>query len=162
MLTILTSKTFSTHWMKKVKVAKRDFGVRVFNLSFRLGARSGRLAYSLTADRLDRMARANDVVFVVASGTGCARLPSSLAGEGAGCDRDARWVGGYDQNITAPRIICLVSRSERQSTFRSRSYSLDANDLHATWAGRRWRAKAGIGSPRRRGTPQPPARASYR
>ena len=31
---------------EKVKVAKRDHGVRVFNLSFSLGPRSSRLAYS--------------------------------------------------------------------------------------------------------------------
>jgi Subtilase family len=54
---------------EKVKVAKRDFGVRVFNLSFSIGPpRSSRLAYSLSADRLDRLARANDVIFVVAAG----------------------------------------------------------------------------------------------
>ena len=53
---------------EKIKVAKRDHGVRVFNLSFALGGRSSRLAYSPAADRLDRIARANDVVFVVAAG----------------------------------------------------------------------------------------------
>jgi hypothetical protein len=53
---------------EKVKVAKRDHGVRVFNLSFSIGQRSSRLAYSLAADRLDRIARANDVLFVVAAG----------------------------------------------------------------------------------------------
>lgn len=53
---------------EKVKVAKRDHGVRVFNLSFRIGSRSSRLAYSLAADRLDRIARANDVIFVIAAG----------------------------------------------------------------------------------------------
>ena len=53
---------------EKVKVAKRDHGVRVFNLSFSIGQRSSRLAYSLAADRLDRIARANDVIFVVAAG----------------------------------------------------------------------------------------------
>jgi hypothetical protein len=53
---------------EKVKVAKRDFGVRIFNLSFAIGKRSSRLAYSLAADRLDRIARANDVIFVVAAG----------------------------------------------------------------------------------------------
>lgn len=52
---------------EKVKVAKRDHGVRVFNLSFSIGNRS-RLAYSVSADRLDRIARANDVIFVVAAG----------------------------------------------------------------------------------------------
>jgi hypothetical protein len=53
---------------EKVKVAKRDFRVRVFNLSFSLGQRNSRLAYSVAADRLDRIARANDVIFVVAAG----------------------------------------------------------------------------------------------
>lgn len=53
---------------EKVKVAKRDLGVRVFNLSFSFGARISRFAYSLAADRLDRLARANDVLFVVAAG----------------------------------------------------------------------------------------------
>lgn len=53
---------------EKVKVAKRDHGVRVFNLSFSIGQRSSRLAYSLAADRLDRIARLNDVIFVVAAG----------------------------------------------------------------------------------------------
>lgn len=53
---------------EKVKVAKRDHGVRVFNLSFSIGQRSSRLAYSLAADRLDRIARTNDVLFVVAAG----------------------------------------------------------------------------------------------
>jgi hypothetical protein len=88
---------------EKVKVAKRDFGVRVFNLSFRLGTRSGRLAYSLTADRLDRMARANDVVFVVASGNldalAC-RPPWPEKAQDALAMLAAS--AGYDQNITAP------------------------------------------------------------
>jgi hypothetical protein len=53
---------------EKIKVAKRDHGVRVFNLSFKLGTRTSRFAYSLPADRLDRIARANDVIFVVAAG----------------------------------------------------------------------------------------------
>ena len=53
---------------EKVKAAKRDHGVRVFNLSFSFGGRSSRFAYSPAADRLDRIARANDVLFVVAAG----------------------------------------------------------------------------------------------
>jgi len=53
---------------EKVKVAKRDHGVRVFNLSFSIRSASSRLAYSPAADRLDRIARAHDVVFVVAAG----------------------------------------------------------------------------------------------
>jgi hypothetical protein len=88
---------------EKIKVAKRDFGVRVFNLSFRLGTRSSRLAYSLTADRMDRIARSNDVVFVVASGNldplAC-RPPWPPKAQ----DAMAMLAGfaGYDQNITAP------------------------------------------------------------
>ncbi len=88
---------------EKVKVAKRDHGVRVFNLSFSLGQRSSRLAYSPAADRLDRIARTNDVIFVVAAGnltSATSRPPwpekaqdalAMLAGFGA-----------YDQQITAP------------------------------------------------------------
>jgi hypothetical protein len=53
---------------EKVKVARRDHAVRVFNLSFSLGRRASRFAYSKAADRLDRIARANDVIFVVAAG----------------------------------------------------------------------------------------------
>jgi hypothetical protein len=75
----------------------------VFNLSFRLGTRSGRLAYSLTADRLDRMARANDVIFVVASGNldplGC-RPPWPEKAQDAIAMLATS--AGYDQNITAP------------------------------------------------------------
>lgn len=53
---------------EKVKLAKSQHGVRVFNLSFSFGGRASRFAYSLAADRLDRIARANDVLFVVAAG----------------------------------------------------------------------------------------------
>jgi hypothetical protein len=53
---------------EKIQVAKRDFNVRIFNLSFAIGNRTSRLSYSITADRLDRIARAHDVIFVVASG----------------------------------------------------------------------------------------------
>jgi hypothetical protein len=86
---------------EKVKVAKRDHGVRVFNLSFSIGQRSSRLAYSLAADRLDRIARSNDVIFVVAAGNLASSRPSwpekaedaavMLAGFGTG-----------NQQITAP------------------------------------------------------------
>jgi len=88
---------------EKVKVAKRDFGVRIFNLSFTIGRRSSRLAYSLAADRLDRIARSNDVLFVVAAGNlppAACRPPwpekpdeavAMLAG-----------FSGHDQQITPP------------------------------------------------------------
>lgn len=60
---------------EKIKVAKKEHGVRVFNLSFSLGERLSRLAYSVQADRLDRIARANDVIFVVAAGNLKANRP---------------------------------------------------------------------------------------
>jgi hypothetical protein len=65
---------------EKIKVAKRDHGVRVFNLSFGLQRHSARLGYSAVADRLDRMARANDIIFVISAGnllTGESRPPWS-------------------------------------------------------------------------------------
>lgn len=88
---------------EKVKVAKRDFAVRVFNLSFSIGQRSSRLAYSLAADRLDRIARTNDVIFVVAAGnlwSSTSRPPWPERGEDA-----AMMLAGFgtqDQQITAP------------------------------------------------------------
>lgn len=88
---------------EKVKVAKRDFSVRIFNLSFSIGQRSSRLAYSVAADRLDRIARANDVIFVVAAGNlhpGAARPPWPEKADDA-----AMMLAGFgtqDQQITAP------------------------------------------------------------
>ncbi len=87
---------------EKVKVAKRDYGVRVFNLSFSLGRRTSRLAYSVAADRLDRIARTNDVLFVVAAGNlvGTTRPPWPEKPEDA-----ATMLAGFgtqDQQITAP------------------------------------------------------------
>jgi hypothetical protein len=88
---------------EKVKVAKRDYGVRIFNLSFSIGQRSSRLAYSLAADRLDRIARTNDVIFVVAAGnldSKTSRPPWPEKGEDA-----AMMLAGFgtqDQQITAP------------------------------------------------------------
>jgi len=87
---------------EKVKVAKRDYRVRVFNLSFSLGQRSSRLAYSAAADRLDRIARTNDVIFVVAAGNlqGTSRPPWPEKPEDA-----ATMLAGFgtqDQQITAP------------------------------------------------------------
>lgn len=86
---------------EKVKVAKRDFRVRVFNLSFAIGRRASRLAYSVTADRLDRIARANDVIFVVAAGNlrAASRLPWPKKAEDAIAALAA--FGGSDE-ITAP------------------------------------------------------------
>ena len=88
---------------EKVKIAKRVHGVRVFNLSFSIGQRSSRLAYSLAADRLDRMARVNDVIFVVAAGNlqpAANRPPWPEKPEDA-----AAMLAGFgtqDQQITAP------------------------------------------------------------
>jgi hypothetical protein len=88
---------------EKVKVAKRDYGARVFNLSFSIGQRSSRLAYSLAADRLDRIARANDVVFVVAAGnliSSASRPPWPPKAEDAVAMLAG--FGAHDQQITAP------------------------------------------------------------
>jgi hypothetical protein len=88
---------------EKVKVAKRDHGVRVFNLSFSIGQRSSRLAYSLAADRLDRMARLNDVIFVVAAGNLPENADRPPWPEKA--DDAAVMLAGFgtqDQQITAP------------------------------------------------------------
>lgn len=88
---------------EKIKLAKRDHNVRVFNLSFSIGQRSSRLAYSLAADRLDRIARTNDVIFVVAAGnlqSGASRPPWPAKAEDA-----ATMLAGFgtqDQQITAP------------------------------------------------------------
>lgn len=63
---------------EKVKRAKLDHNVRVFNLSFGLRASSNRFGYSLFAERLDRIALRNDVIFVVSAGnlsTSACRLP---------------------------------------------------------------------------------------
>ena len=53
---------------EKIKVAKRDHKVRIFNLSFGLRIPGARFGYTPLADRLDRMARANDVILVVSAG----------------------------------------------------------------------------------------------
>jgi len=87
---------------EKVKVAKRDYSVRVFNLSFSIGQRTSRLAYSLAADRLDRIARANDVLFIVAAGNlgNSSRPPWPEKAEDA-----AIMLAGFgsdDQQLTAP------------------------------------------------------------
>ena len=77
---------------EKVKVAKKDHGIRVFNLSFSIGQRSSRLAYSLAADRLDRIARANDVLFVVAAGNLVNSTRPIVAGEGRRRRDYAGWI----------------------------------------------------------------------
>lgn len=88
---------------EKVKVAKRDHRVRIFNLSFSIGQRSSRLAYSLAADRLDRIARVNDVIFVVAAGN---LLPTASRPPWPDKADDAAIMlagfGTQDQQITAP------------------------------------------------------------
>ena len=53
---------------EKIKSAKREFGVRVFNFSFGISYPRSRFAYSPIADRFDRIARANDVIMVVSAG----------------------------------------------------------------------------------------------
>lgn len=53
---------------EKIKAAKRDHGVRVFNLSFGLRSALPRIGYSPIADRFDRLARANDVILVICAG----------------------------------------------------------------------------------------------
>lgn len=88
---------------EKVKVAKRDFGARIFNLSFSIGHRSSRLAYSLSADRLDRIARTNDIIFVVSAGnlsSSESRPPWPEKSEDAATMLAG--FGSHDQQITAP------------------------------------------------------------
>ena len=88
---------------EKVKVGKRDYGARVFNLSFKLGLRSSRLGYSLTADRLDRIACSNDVVFVVSAGNldvGQSRPPWPKSEDQA--VRVLAALGSQDHQIVAP------------------------------------------------------------
>jgi hypothetical protein len=86
---------------EKIKVAKREHGVRIFNLSFSIGQRTSRLAYSLAADRLDRIARANDVIFVVAAGNlMTCRPPWPEKAEDAAVMLAG--FGSADQQITAP------------------------------------------------------------
>lgn len=53
---------------EKIKAAKRECNVRIFNLSFGLKSAGSRFGYSVVADRLDRLARTNDVIFVVSAG----------------------------------------------------------------------------------------------
>ncbi|MBX9846208.1 MAG: S8 family peptidase [Xanthobacteraceae bacterium] len=53
---------------EKIKIAKRQHKVRVFNLSFALRVPGPRLGYSPLAERLDRLARANDVILIVSAG----------------------------------------------------------------------------------------------
>jgi hypothetical protein len=53
---------------EKIKVAKADHKVRVFNFSFGLSRYTIRGGYSPWADRLDRIARVNDVILVISAG----------------------------------------------------------------------------------------------
>jgi hypothetical protein len=53
---------------EKIKAAKRDHKVRVFNFSFGISRFAGRTGYTTWADRLDRIARANDVILVISAG----------------------------------------------------------------------------------------------
>lgn len=87
---------------EKVQVAKRDFKVRIFNLSFAIGTRSSRLAYSITADRLDRIARAHDVIFVVASGNLGSTLSRPPWPEKAQDAVAMLALVSHDQQISAP------------------------------------------------------------
>jgi hypothetical protein len=88
---------------EKVRIAKRDHSVRVFNLSFAFGRRPSSLGYSLAADRLDRLARALDVIFVVSAGNltvGASRPPWP-----AEADDAVTMLAGFasrDQGIMAP------------------------------------------------------------
>ncbi|MES5485181.1 S8 family peptidase [Bradyrhizobium sp. INPA03-11B] len=53
---------------EKIKAAKRDFSVRVFNFSFGISRYASRSGYTAWADRLDRIARANDIILVISAG----------------------------------------------------------------------------------------------
>ena len=53
---------------EKIRVAKAQHNVRVFNFSFGLCTPGQRFGYSHYADRLDRIARANDVILIVSAG----------------------------------------------------------------------------------------------
>lgn len=88
---------------EKIKAAKRDYGVRVFNLSFGMRSPLPRFGYSPIADRLDRMARLNDVILVVSAGNlhaGGAR-PSWPAEPAAALQMLAAF-GTREEQITPP------------------------------------------------------------
>jgi hypothetical protein len=53
---------------EKIKVAKRDHNVRIFNFSFGIQRFAPNAGYTTWADRLDRIARANDVILVISAG----------------------------------------------------------------------------------------------
>jgi hypothetical protein len=53
---------------EKIKAAKRDHKVRIFNFSFGVSRYAGRSGYTAWADRLDRIARANEVILVISAG----------------------------------------------------------------------------------------------
>lgn len=84
---------------EKIKVAKRDHKVRIFNFSFGLSRHSSHSGYTPWADRLDRIARANDVILVISAGnlaqnesrppwpTNANDVVTMLAGLGSGSQR---------------------------------------------------------------------------
>ena len=77
--------------------------MRVFNLGFWIGQRPSRLAYSLAAYRPDRIARAIDVIFIVAAGNlrpGSSRPPWPEKAENT--TKMLAGFGTQDQQITAP------------------------------------------------------------
>jgi hypothetical protein len=53
---------------EKIKTAKEQFSVRIFNFSLAILYPRDRFGYSPIADRFDRIARANDVILVVSAG----------------------------------------------------------------------------------------------
>lgn len=53
---------------EKIKLAKRDHRVRVFNFSFGLRVASSQFGYTAVASRLDRIARINDIILIVSAG----------------------------------------------------------------------------------------------
>ena len=53
---------------EKIKFAKQNHGVRVFNFSYYFKPQGGPYNYSFWADRFDRIARTNDVIIVISAG----------------------------------------------------------------------------------------------
>ena len=53
---------------EKIKIAKAQHNVRIFNFSFGLRVLGQRFGYSHYADRFDRIARTNDVILVISAG----------------------------------------------------------------------------------------------
>lgn len=63
---------------EKIREAKERFKVRVFNLSFGVRAPSARFGYTVLAERMDNLARNNDVLLVVSAGNLEARAARPL------------------------------------------------------------------------------------